>query len=178
MALNTGTVAFFQSSFIFSSFFTHKYCGLIFCFAKLLTRKCSTKILRLKVAKLRQNFGLLRQNCNWILSLFSSPVLMVDARSFQALAASLDWYTHLTSISYCYRSNARQDKFRLHYCECQNYEIMMKSVVGGQPKQHANPSCKATEAHWVHFSNLNITGSLVGGGSDWDYEEHRLNSHL
>jgi len=32
-------------------FFTHKYCGLIFCFAKPLTRKCSAKILRLRVAK-------------------------------------------------------------------------------------------------------------------------------
>lgn len=26
-------------------------------------------------------------------------------------------------------------------------EIMTRSVVGGQPKGHANPSCKATEAH-------------------------------
>ena len=48
-----------------SGFFTHKYCGL--------TRKCSTKILRLRVAKLRLNFGILSRNWDWIFSLISSP---------------------------------------------------------------------------------------------------------
>ena len=52
---------------------THKNCGLIFCFAKPLTGKCSAKILRLKVAKLRLNFCILSQNCDWNCSLISSP---------------------------------------------------------------------------------------------------------
>ena len=74
MVLNTGAVAFFRSFAIFSSFSTCKYCGLIFCFAKPLTRKCSVKILRLQVAKLQLNFGILSQNCTWIFLLISSPV--------------------------------------------------------------------------------------------------------
>ena len=62
---------------------THKNCGLIFCFAKPPTGKCSTKssakilralTLRLKVARLRLNFGILSQNCDWYFSLISSPV--------------------------------------------------------------------------------------------------------
>ena len=43
---------------------------------------------------------------------------------------------------------------KLHYLECQKYEVITRSVVGGQPKHHANPSCKATKAHRAHFSNL------------------------
>ena len=58
---------------IFSGFFQHKYCGLIFCFATLLTTKCSATILRLNFAKLQRNFTILSQNCNWIFSLISSP---------------------------------------------------------------------------------------------------------
>ena len=54
-------------------FLTHKNCGLIFRFAKPLTGKCSTKILRLKVAKLQLNFGILSQNCDWNFSLILSP---------------------------------------------------------------------------------------------------------
>jgi len=74
MPLNTGTVAFFWAFTILSGFFMHKYCRLVFCFAKRLTRKCSPKILRLKVAKLWLNFGILLQNCDWIFLLISSPV--------------------------------------------------------------------------------------------------------
>ena len=76
MALDSGTVAFFWSLAIFSGFFTHMYWGLIFCFAKPLTRKCSTKILRLRVAKLQLNFGILSQNCDCIFLLISSPVII------------------------------------------------------------------------------------------------------
>ena len=68
MALNTGTVTLFRSFAFFSDFFTHKNCGLIVCFAKPLTKKCSAKILRLKVAKLRLNFGIVSQNCDWMVS--------------------------------------------------------------------------------------------------------------
>ena len=61
---------------------THKNCGLIFCFAKPPIGKCSAKsrakilrllTLRLKVARLRLNFGILSQNCDWYFSLISSP---------------------------------------------------------------------------------------------------------
>ena len=40
-------------------------------------------------------------------------ILFADARPFQALAAILDWLTHLASISYPYRSDAKQDEFGL-----------------------------------------------------------------
>ena len=40
-------------------------------------------------------------------------VLIADARLFLALAAILDWLTHLASISYGYRSDAKQDEFGL-----------------------------------------------------------------
>ena len=61
---------------------THKNCGLIFCFAWPLTGKCSAKILRLltlrlKVARLRLNFGILLQNCDWNFSLILSPAYTV-----------------------------------------------------------------------------------------------------
>ena len=36
-----------------------------------------------------------------------------NARSFQALAAILDYMTHLAAMSCLYQSNARQDGFRL-----------------------------------------------------------------
>ena len=52
---------------------THKNCGLIFRFAKPLIAKWSAKILRLKVAKLWLNFGILSQNCDWNFSLILSP---------------------------------------------------------------------------------------------------------
>ena len=67
-------------------------------------------------------------------------VLIVDARSFEALAAILDYMTHLASMSCWYRSN-----LRLLYCKFQKYEDMTMSVVGGQPIKHANTSCKATK---------------------------------
>ena len=40
-------------------------------------------------------------------------VVIADARPFQALAAILDMVTRLASISCWYRSDARQDEFRL-----------------------------------------------------------------
>ena len=42
-----------------------------------------------------------------------SRVLIADARSFQVFAAILNRLTHLTHFSCCYRSDARQDQFRL-----------------------------------------------------------------
>ena len=62
---------------------THKNCGLIFCFAKPPRGKCSAKsrakilrllTLRLKVARLCLNFGILSQDCDWNFSLILSPV--------------------------------------------------------------------------------------------------------
>ena len=66
---------------------------------------------------------------------------------FQALAAILDYMTHLTSISFWYRSDARQDEFncKLLYCEFQWCEVMTMSVVGSQPNKHTNTSYKATK---------------------------------
>ena len=76
-------------------------------------------------------------------------VLIEDARSFQALAAKLDWLTHLASISCWYQCDARQDEFRLKllYCEFQKYEVATMSVIGGRPKKkkHANSSYKTTK---------------------------------
>ena len=44
---------------------------------------------------------------------FSFPrVLIVDARSFQAFAAIVDYVTNLASMSCYYRPDARQDEFR------------------------------------------------------------------
>jgi len=34
------------------------------------------------------------------------------------------------------------DNLKLPYCEFQKYEVMTMSVVGGQPKKHANPNDK------------------------------------
>ena len=39
--------------------------------------------------------------------------LIADDRSFQALAAILDYVTHLAPMSCWYRSDATQDEFRL-----------------------------------------------------------------
>ena len=66
-------------------------------------------------------------------------------RSFQALAAILDWLTHLATISYSYRSDL--DNLKLLYCEFQKYEVMTMSAVGGQPKKkkRENPSYVATK---------------------------------
>jgi len=60
-------------------------------------------------------------------------VLIADARSFQALAAILDYVTHLDSMSCWHRSDARQNG--LLHCEFQKNEVMTMSVVGGQPKK-------------------------------------------
>ena len=65
-------------------------------------------------------------------------VLIADARSFQALAAILDYVTHLASMLCWYRPDARQDEFRIlkvFSCEFQKYEVMTMSVVGGQPEK-------------------------------------------
>ena len=70
----TRTTPFLHSFAIFSGFFTHKYCRLIFCFVKLLTPQCGTTILPLKFAKLQPNVRILSQNCDWIFLLISSPV--------------------------------------------------------------------------------------------------------
>ena len=40
-------------------------------------------------------------------------VLIADAGSFRALTAILGYVIHLASMSYWYRSDARQDEFRL-----------------------------------------------------------------
>ena len=74
-------------------------------------------------------------------------VLIADARSFQALSASLDWLTHL--------ADPTPDKMNLNYlkllcCEFQKYKVMTISVVGGHKKKlkeqkHTNPSYKATK---------------------------------
>ena len=37
------------------------------------------------------------------------------------------------------------DHLKLLYCEFQKYDVMTVSVVGGQPKKHANPSYRATK---------------------------------
>ena len=37
-------------------------------------------------------------------------------------------------------ADARQDEFKLLYCEFQKCEVMTMSVVGGQPKKHTIPS--------------------------------------
>jgi len=74
-------------------------------------------------------------------------VLIADSRAFQALAAILDYVTHLVSMS-CWHV-PMPDKMNLDlkllYCEFQKYEVMTMSVVGGQPRKHANTSYKATK---------------------------------
>ena len=65
-------------------------------------------------------------------------VFIVDARSFHALAAIVDYVTHLASMLCWYRPDARQDEFRilkLLSCEFRKYEVMTISVVGGQQKK-------------------------------------------
>ena len=62
-----------------SGFFTLKYCRLIFCFAKPLTRKCGMKILRLRVAKLLLNFGILWWNCDWIFFVNFEPCYILNS---------------------------------------------------------------------------------------------------
>ena len=87
----------------------------------------------------------------------------MDARSFQAFAAILDWLTHLAPISCWYRSDAGQEYLKLLYVESQKYEVMTMSVVGGRPKKNdANPSYKATkhiERTFLLFSLLIITNT-------------------
>ena len=65
-------------------------------------------------------------------------VLIADARSFQALAAILDYVTHLDSMSWWYRSDDRQNEMtvlKLLHCEFQKNEVMTMSVVDGQAKK-------------------------------------------
>ena len=64
----------------------------------------------------------------------------MDAGSFQALAAILDYLTHFGSISCWHQSDVIQQELRLSqdayiYCEFQKYEAMTMSVIGGQPKK-------------------------------------------
>ena len=78
----------------------------------------------------------------------SRGYLTADARSLQALAAISDYVTHLAPMSCWYRSDAKQDEFRLFqelYCEFQKYEVTNMSVVCGEPKRHADTSYKATK---------------------------------
>ena len=93
-------MAFFA---ILSSFFTHKYCRLIFCFAKPLTIKCSVKILRLRVANLRLIFSILSWNCDWIFSFILNPVLyqgfQLEARNRQIWPPTS--YIKFHSSCYC-----------------------------------------------------------------------------
>ena len=69
-------------------------------------------------------------------------ILIADARSFQALAAILDYVTPLGSLSCWYGSDAREDEFKLLYFEFQKCEVMTMSVVGGQPKNTQIPVMK------------------------------------
>ena len=55
-----------------------------------------------------------------------------DARSLQALATILEHVTH-SKMSRWYRSDARQDEFRLSQVALL-YKVMTMYVVGGQPK--------------------------------------------
>ena len=95
-------------------------------------------------------------------------VLIADARSFQAFDAILDHVTHSASISCWYRSNARQDEFRLN-CEFQKYKVITMSEVGGPPKKHYNTSCKATKhiEHTFQFLIITSCGNLVLVNLSW-----------
>ena len=93
-----------------------------------------------------------RQNAYYLRRFSFLRVLIVDAGSFQALAAILDYLTHLGSISCWHQSDVIQQELRLSqdayiYCEFQKYEAMTMSVICGQPKKHThtNTSYKATK---------------------------------
>ena len=51
------------------------------------------------------------------------------------------------------------DYLKLLYSEFQRYEVMTMSIVGGQPKKHANPCYKATKQieRTFLFSDYKIT---------------------
>ena len=72
-------------------------------------------------------------------------ILIADARSYPALAAILDWLTHLASISWWYRSDARHDEFRkslavlLWISKVRGYDHVCRRW----PKKHANNNYKA-----------------------------------
>ena len=72
-------------------------------------------------------------------------ILIADARSFPALAAILDWLTHLASISWWYRSDARHDEFRksqavlLWISKVRGYDHVCRRC----SKKHANTKYKA-----------------------------------
>jgi len=78
-------------------------------------------------------------------------VLIADVRSFQALAAILDWLTHLAKILCWYHpipGKMTLDYLKLLCYEFQKYKVMTMAVVGGQPKKQNN------KTHQTHFSNL------------------------
>ena len=75
-------------------------------------------------------------------------VLIADARSFQGLASILDRLTHLASTHAGIDpmpDKMNLDHLNLFYCEFHKDEVLTMSVVGGQPKRHANPSYKAAK---------------------------------
>ena len=80
-------------------------------------------------------------------------VLIVDARSFQALAAILHWLTHLASSACWHRSYAFLKPL---YCEFRKYEVMFMSVIGGQPKKKTKTQIPviSNKTHWTHFCYL------------------------
>ena len=67
-------------------------------------------------------------------------VLTADARSLQALATILDHVNDRT-MSCWYRSDARQDEFRLSQAALL-YKVMTMSVVGSQRKHTQIPEIK------------------------------------
>ena len=92
---------------------------------------------------------------SWFCNVFR--VLIVNARSFQALAAILDYMTHLVLMSCWYQSDARQDKFTLFQAS-----LLWISKVQGYGHVCSTWSAKknhkyqlwCNKAHWMPFSNL------------------------
>ena len=81
------------------------------------------------------------------------PVLMAVARLFQAFAFILDGLIHLDSC--WYRSNVRQDEFRLKCtssCFIGNFKSMR--LVGHQPKNTRTSQLQSSKTHQTHFYNL------------------------
>ena len=83
-------------------------------------------------------------------------VLIADARSFQALAAILDYVTQLASISCWYRSDPRQDEFRLSQAAL--LWISKVRCYDHVCRRSAKKTCKyqlsSNKTHGTHFSNL------------------------
>ena len=89
LEIATNTVAFateflflrYHSPFSAVSFNTSIVGSYFVFFATPLTTQWSATILRLNFVKLRLNFRILSQNCDWIFSLISSPGLILHAQS-------------------------------------------------------------------------------------------------